>query len=254
MFKNKKLVIGGVVILVLLFLVILIKNSSQSGEWVMFNEQEVAFDEPVDVAFDFYLPWLEAARSADTDPYKEGLAEARILSQNLRARLKEGVASGEMDPVLCQATVPDKIGMRVVYEVENKAEILVMDKQNAPAHSPLVTLLALDGGWYIEDIRCAAGELPPEREFSFEQEGYLLKSDVPAPYDSQYWHLVFEENGQPGYVAPLFFNDESQCQTSETSTEATVCDANSFREATKVVIKGEMTEAGVEVKKLVKIE
>lgn len=213
------------------------------------GEQEVEMYDPVDVVLFFYQPWLNARISTSTDPYAEGLDKYPILSRELRKRLSKtkGQPEGEVDPVLCQTSVPTRISSRTLYESEDKSEILILAKDEGLDGQAVVTLNRLNDGWYIDQIRCAPGEFAPQREFSFEKEGYLLKSVLP-PLDPQYWHLVFEENNQLGHVAPLYFSDESVCILS--NGDEGVCDTSRFVEATKTTVYGEMNEYGVDVKKL----
>ena len=98
--------------------------------------------------------------------------------------------------------------------------------------------------WQITDISCATGELPPEREYSFEQNGFLLKN-VPPPLNDDYWHLVFEQQGQPGHTVPLFFDENSQCVGADGITA--VCNPDEFIEPSAAIVKGEMQEAGLTV-------
>ena len=88
-------------------------------------------------------------------------------------------------------------------------------------------------------------EEAPQREFSFERTGNLLKSDV-APLDPDLWYIVFEENGEKGHVAPLYFDDTSMCKAADGSE--VVCNPDQFTNAADAVVKGEMSEAGVQVK------
>jgi len=78
-------------------------------------------------------------------------------------------------------------------------------------------------------------------------EGNLLKS-VPPPYDPNYWHLVYAQNGTLGYVVPLFFSAMSMC--TDIRGNESVCDPSQFIEVQKVMLRGDMTELGVEVKQL----
>ena len=240
---NNKLIIGIVVALVLIGV----------GAWMLWGGgsigggQEVSMDEPVDIVLDFYRPWFEALQSPDTDPYEAGLASAALLGSELRERLKDAKGQSEVDPVLCQSSVPSKILTRVVYENENGAQILVTAPQKESTEQALVTLTRLNDGWYISDISCSPGEFAPDREFSFEREGHLLKS-VPEPLNSDYWHLVYEENGQPGHVAPLFFDSQSMCTTPDGNTS--VCNPDNFIEPSKAFVQGQLTETGVEVSRV----
>jgi len=217
------------------------------------SPQEVALGTPIDVVLDYYLPWLKARQATTTNPFQEGLASSTILSPELRARLVASESSfmAGLDPVLCQpATTTDiRITARLMNEQTERAQVLVLAK-GLPSQS-IVTVLKQGEGWYISDVSCAAGEFAPEREFSFDQEGNLLKN-VPKPLDSQYWHLVFTEDGKPGHTAPLFFDESSICIVADGSES--VCDTAKFREAIKALVQGEMTETGVMVKKLKMLE
>jgi hypothetical protein len=200
----------------------------------------------VDIVHDLYGPWLKAAQSTTTNPYQEGLGKSPFLSKELRERLE--VPQGGLDPVLCQTVIPAKISMRTVYEGADKTEILVTAKKPATStEQAIFTLLPLDGGWYINSIRCSPGEFAPDSEFSFDREGQLMKK-VSPPLDPQYWHLVFEEDGQTGHYAPLFFSTGSMCHALDGSTA--VCNPDTFIEASKAHVQGQMTEKGVEVKRI----
>lgn len=236
--KNKILIIGGVLILVLVFL---LTNGFIGG-------QEVSKLDPADVVGDFYEQWLRAVKDpVGAIPDLATLATYPILSKTLSASLvtAQADASTTLDPVLCQSRVPDDISIRNVYETDKEVEMLVVSRDKSVTNQAVVKLKSLDGGWYIDDIECSAGEFGPEREFSFERVGYLLKSSVPAPYDSKKWHLIFEENGELGHVAPLIFDSESRC--SQGGSES-VCRPDQFIETQMVSIRGQMTETGVNVK------
>lgn len=215
------------------------------------STQEVSTDEPTDIVYDFYLPWLEAALSTSTNPYKEDLLKYPYLGKELRARLKEAEKNSDgVDPVICQTTLPSKISTRIVSKTEEQVEILVTPSRSAQSLSTeqsLVTLLPLNGGWYINEIRCSAGEIGPEREFSFDREGFLLK-DVPKPLNPEYWHLIFEEDGELGHFAPLLFSAGSVCVALDGNAGA--CAPETFVETSKAHVQGEMSEIGVEVKRL----
>ncbi len=217
-------------------------------------EPEPAEGEPVDIVLDFYEPWLTAVKATSTDPYQEGLAESLILGKELRARLgEEKRSSEESDPVLCQSAVaPDtNLSARPIMENEDQAQVLVMPARQSMQSQASVTLLKQNGGWYVADIECTTGESAPEREFSFEKEGLLLK-DVPEPLDSRYWHLVFEQNGQGGHTVPLFFDEESRCEGP--GQAASPCDPAELTQTSKALVQGEMTEEGVKVKHLKVVE
>lgn len=215
--------------------------------------QEVSMSKPVDVVLDFYEPWLDASKATSTSPYKEGFADSLILSKDLRKQIKAGEkkTENEPDPVLCQLSTPPGISARLVSQSETEAQVVVLSTQKDMTAQSIATLVALNGGWYIDDITCTLGEFAPEREFSFEHEGFLLKS-VPPPYNPANWHIVFEENGQQGHVAPIFFDAASMC-TDLKGTSA-VCVPDELVQTTKVHIQGQMSEYGVQVKNLKQVK
>lgn len=249
--KNKILLAGGVVALIVIIGIVAFffkKSDSPTGGDVQVTDQVVSTEDPSDIVLDFYDAWLEAVKSTSTDPYAAGVASQPILSAGLRAKLEAGKGqTTEIDPVLCLATPPERVISRIVFELDDTMQVLVMAKNATGTLQTLLTLKKQGEGWYIDDIVCSPGEVTPEREFSFDMEGYLLKS-VPPPLDPQYWYIVFEENGEQGHYAPLFIDTESMCVSVE-GNEA-VCSVDTFRDATKVHIYGQMNEIGIEVKRL----
>jgi len=247
---HKKIIVGTLLALILIVLIALSMRSSGDKADQISNSQEVSTQEPIDIVLDFYNPWLEAVKSTDTNPYAEGLATKGILSEELRTRIisSEGRGETEIDPVLCQTTVPERITGRIVSEQENEVRVLVMARgtEGLTAQS-VFTLKRHNDGWFIEDILCSPGEFDIPREFTFEKEGYLLKS-VPPPLNPEYWHLVFEENGELGHVVPLLFTGESSCVAIDGNVA--VCVPDQFPEATKAHIYGQMTESGATVTRL----
>lgn len=241
------LIIGGVVVIIVVITIIVV-FSVRNG--TNLAPQEVSMENPVDTALNFYEAWLSAAQATTTDPYQEGLAETPILSNELRTRLKntEGQSDNELDPVLCQMTVPTRVAALPVYERDDEAQVVVMPREEGKTEQSVFTLLRHNGGWYINEIECSPGEFAPEREFSFETEGFLLKS-VPPPLDPDYWYIVFEQNGEMGHTAKLFFDTDSVCVATDGSESA--CDSSQFVEPSKAYIQGQMTESGVEVKRLI---
>jgi len=232
---NKKIIIAVVLIVL--------------GAWFFTrgSGQEVSQLDVVDTVGGFYDQWLEAVKNPDADPSRADLANLPILSKTLRDKLNEALKQSDAtDPVLCQTVVPENISMRTVSEDADRAEVLITSKDKKVTEQALISLVGQDGGWYIDDIKCSSGEFEEEKEFSFEREGFLLKSSVPSPYDSKNWHLVFAENGQDGHVVPLFFNTESQCTDLDGNKSA--CQPDKFTETTKVFVRGQMTERGVNVK------
>ena len=212
--------------------------------------QQVSTLDPIDVAGDFYNQWLKAEQEPTAEPNQATLANSPILSESLRTRLVSTERNPDTtpDPVLCQTVAPKGISIRTIIALEDEVQILILSKDKAVTEQAVFTLLKLNEGWYIDNIECSPGEFAPEREFSFEMEGNLLKGSVPAPYNSKDWHLVFTQNGQAGNVVPMFFDSESEC-TKLDGTKAT-CNPAELTEATKVFVRGQMSERGVSVKRL----
>ena len=251
----KKLIVIALVVLGVSLLTAGILWQSQefnAKEQVVVNEvtsQEVSTDTPIDIVLDFYGPWLDAMQSTSTDPYKLGLPTTKILSETLRTQLiaSEGRAETEIDPVLCQTTVPERGRARMLFQKDDTASVLVNAKEPGITAQSVFALKRQNEGWYIDNITCYPGEFEAPREFSFEKEGYLLKN-VPPPLDAQYWHIVFEDNGEKGHTVPLLFNVESTCVAVDGSTA--VCAPDQFTEASKVHVYSQMTELGADVVRL----
>lgn len=244
---NKKLIIGCVVAVAAIVIVAIF--FMRGGGMNLGFSQEVSTESPINTTLNFFDPWLAAVQAESTDPYQEGLHEYSILSAELRAHIA-GSRGGDVDPVLCRSVDPEQLSARPVYTRDDEAKVLITSSNPEQFEQSIVTLMSHNNGWYISGIECAAGEFAPEREFTFEQKGFLLKS-VPAPYDSNRWHIVFEQDGQAGFVAPLSFNGGSMCSGGGSET---VCDQNSFVEPSEVMVRGQMTETGVEVQKLEFVE
>jgi hypothetical protein len=201
--------------------------------------------DPIDVVLDFYTTWKTA--SADgADPFTGGTLDLPVVSATLKTALVSAKATTPaIDPVTCQETPAERVRGRLITNMGTTSTILI-ESRNGRETLPtmaLVNLRAEAGEWKIESIECTLGDVAPEVEFTFDREGFLLKS-VPPPYESGKWHLVYEQDGQLGYVAPLLFTAESACVTEEGSVP---CAPDTFTETTKVVVKGNMTELGAEV-------
>lgn len=206
----------------------------------------------MEVVLDFYNPWLESLQGTTTDPWQDELWQNPVLADNVRAMIQTppDTPGASVDPVLCQTTVPERIGTKVIYEQATSAEVAVLARTGAErsVEQAAVTLEAVDGQWQITAINCGSGESAPEREFTFEQEGYLLKDSLPDTMDRQYWHLVYEQRGQPGHTVPLFFDTGSVCI--DLDGNEIPCEPNTLQEASRVFVQGQMLEAGLEVDRL----
>ncbi|MAZ56167.1 hypothetical protein CL653_00010 [bacterium] len=210
------------------------------------KDQVVSNEDPVDIALDFYDNWLEATTSEGTSPEAAGLLDEPLLSQAMRDKLANLNEKPNRDPILCLDILPDKVSSKQLYTNSEETQLIVFSKEYPMAGQSIITMGAAKGGWYIKDISCSE-EFDEPGEFSFEHAGNLLKT-VPAPYDSQYWHLVFEQDGVFGHLVPMLFNEESICISQDGSES--VCNENSLIETKPVVLRGNMIEAGVEVKEL----
>ena len=252
--KDKKIMLLVVLILVAVALLVVgylkVTSTTSSPDGAL-DGQEVSSDDPLDIVSDFYGEWLDTVRSNSTDPQQLGLAQNPILSQELRTKLTEVSGEEEIDPVLCQNPIPEKVNSKSIFSLPDQEQFIVFSKDQREAGQAVVTLQGLNDGWFIQDITCSLGESGVEREFTFEFQGNLLKS-VPPPYDPNLWHLVYTRDDVPGHAIPLFFNTENTC-TDISGSEAT-CDEGQFIDAQKVMLRGNMTEAGVEVKQIEFIE
>ncbi len=205
------------------------------------------------IVLDFYEVWMEARRSTTTDPYAAKLVPTAAFSKDLNQKIADAendFRTNEKDPILCQYEVPEKLRVKVIFENEKAAQLLITPKENTLATQVVVDLdKRAEGFWLIKDISCGSGEQAPDvGEFSFDREGFLMKDSLPAPLDSQYWHLVFEQNGVMGHTAPLFLSGESNCILKD--GEEKVCTDEVLFETMRVTVKGSLTEAGVDVKRI----
>ena len=242
----KKIKIIGIVVVLLAIIGLARHFKGQSG-------QQVSILDPKDTAVNFYDQWLKAVYEP-TNPNllsKDELAKSPLLSKELRTKIANALKDpkNKLDPVLCQSAVPGGgISTRSVYSDEKEVQILVTSKDKKVTEEGVVFLKKLNNGWYINDIECSPGEFAPEREFSFEKVGYLLKGSVPKPFDSKNWHLVFEDNGELGHIVPLFFSADTQCTSLDGAQS--ICKPEQFTETTKVSVHGQMSERGADIKKL----
>jgi len=238
--KQKSIILVGGLVLLAILIAVAVSMKEPA-------EQVVSTDAPVDVVVDFYRQWKEELKSPDTDPYASGLSKSLLLSPELRKKIKsaKGYSGDELDPVLCQTTPDIEIATRRVYEQEDEVQILVTARDKTLTGQATVTLRKYNEGWYMDDIKCSPGEFGEDREFTFEQEGFLLKGSTLETLDPELWYLIFEEDGQPGHYAPLMFSAESKCLNKKGKGD--VCVPDQFTDVTKISVQGQMTESGVEV-------
>ena len=239
---KKIIVIAGIILLIGLIGWVIFGGTNQTFEVVRDTPEE----EPLDVTLDFFSAWLTARNELGDGAFTSDVIASGVLSDAVRARIQSTADTGGLDPVLCQPSLPPRVGGRELFVLPEEAQIMVLSRglSERAERQSIVTLRAINGAWVITDISCATGETAPEREFTFEREGFLLKS-VPPPLNPDFWHLVFEENGVNGHTAPLSFTPDSLCITPDGASST--CDPATFSEPTKVLLKGEMTETGVTV-------
>src|SRR5690606_13259273 len=123
------------------------------------------------------------------------------IGSALRDRLAgfEGqLAVGQEDPVLCMTELPEGLRTTRVYEQGEAAQFMITSTTKGQLGQAIVSMVAKNGLWQITDISCGNGETGPQGEFSFDRSGFLLKQ-VPAPLNSENWHLVYEEEGVLGH-------------------------------------------------------
>ena len=206
--------------------------------------------DPVDAALDFYKPLMTALREAQSDPFVYERDHSKELDQAMQTKLAELASDSRvavLNNLICQTRVPERLRTKRIFEADNEVQILIMAKAEDLLGQAVITLKPVDGRWKITDIVCGTGETAPEREFTFQEPGYLLKN-VPPPLDSQYWHIVFKQEGVLGHTVPLFFNEQSNCIASNGT--GSVCNPDQFTEASQAIVAGEMTESGLTVQRL----
>jgi hypothetical protein len=209
----------------------------------------VKYAEATDAADDFYHKWLLAMQDASAQPDLAALAQSSVLTKDLSAKISSALQSdASPDPVLCQISAAQGISLRNVFVQSDKAEVLVTSKDKKVLNQAVVSLTKKDDTWVISDIKCTNGDVAPEKEFSFDKEGFLLKNSIPKPYNSQNWHLVFADNGVAGNVVPLIFDAKSQCVSLD--GKSAICKPELFKETAKARVWGGMTERGATVVKL----
>ncbi len=250
--RNKSLpillLIGTIVIIGIIIWQVMGNGLSLSGKW------KGVEGDPVDVTLNFYEAWMASSNSTSSDPISDGLLEYDQVGEAVAVMLSgyEGkLAEAEMDPVLCQSETPEGLRTLPVYKQEDSAQVLVMSTTKGQSGQAVVTLAAQKGLWQITDITCGNAETAPDREYSFDKSGFLLKQ-VPEPLDSNYWHLVFEEAGVLGHAVPLFIDGETVCVLQDGSSE--VCSDSALKETMPAHVYGSMSEAGVDVKKIELVE
>lgn len=251
--KNHKILIALVGVLLIVGVAAWLFTTDRSGvDPTQEEEMQKPEGDPVDTVLDFYNPLVSSLK----DPEKELSAfdlEEHVLSEEVRAQIQSAIAGGQeavLSGIICQTTIPDRIRTRSVFELDDQAQFMVMSRDEGLVGQAIVTLVPHEGQWQISEIMCGTGEMAPQGEFSFDVSGFLLK-DVPPPLDSQYWHLIFTQNGERGHFAPLHFDESSVCV--DNGSEST-CVPDQLREKAYVHVQGQMSEIGVNVVRVEYVE
>lgn len=248
--KQIALALGVIVTGILLVVVWQFFASDSASSPAAENAQMVPVDDPIDVTLELYDPWLAGLLSTTTEFNKEELLNAAPLTSELRATLLERIAQTDVavDPIICQANLPERIGAKSIFTNDTEAQVIVVARGQKVPEQALVTLQAIDGKWVLSDVFCSQGEVAPEREFTFEQAGNILKQSLQPPLDPAQWHLIYTKDTVAGYAIPLLFTAESMCIATDGVEQ--VCNPDQLAEATAVFIQGEMQEAGVRVQRM----
>jgi len=216
--------------------------------------------EPFDLTLEIVGEWREnVSTTSEAQISLDEFVKKDIFSQTIRQKLVDTAADTAREPLLdvmfCQAETPPRLVGRVVFETPNEAQVMVLARgQEEPSgYQAIVSLKSNgEGAWSITDIDCVQGEVAPVVEFAFDKNGYLLKS-VPPPYQTGEWHVTFSQedsNGNvvSGYVAPLFFTEESICIAE--NGEESICNPDSLVEPVSALVQGDMSEVGVTVRRI----
>jgi len=212
------------------------------------TSENQAKTDPIDVATSLFTPWLAALQATSSEPDFGLLLATAPVTPELRSRLQQQIdqPAQSVDPVICQPITPERLGAKVVYITDDKAELMVVARGNKVPEQALYTLQWQGSDWIVSDITCSRGELAPEQEYSFEREGNLLKDSLQPPLDASKWHLIYTRDDVAGYAIPLEFNESSVC----ISDAEAVCDLSILNEAAAAKIQGSMQESGVLVERL----
>lgn len=237
----------GIIAIVLIGIIAVLWFSN--GKQLVPNDKQYAAptEDPIDVSVSLIDGWLQNVLATTSVSLAEYLETAPALTETAKENvLARAAIQSEIDPLLCREETPTRVGGKIVYATETEAQVSVIARgvEKTPQQT-LVTVAAEKGEWVITEVACSNGEVgAPIGEFSFVQQGRLVRESAPAPYDATAWHVIFPGvDGSVGIV-PLLFSDASQCGGGE---DLTTCDQSTFSEGEQVVVKANMVEAGAEV-------
>lgn len=242
--KSIKIILLALVVLGAVFFAIQFLGN---GDMSTKNQPSRPTEDPLDVALSLAGNWLLNLQSTTSIPLADFLAGVDYIHDDVAAKLLTGAAvDSEIDPILCQQNTPARVGAKPVYVSDYESQVMVVARggEKTPQQS-LITLEAVDGQWLIVDVSCSNGEVgKPVGEFSFVQTGRLVRQSVPAPYDSETWHVIFNnEDGSIG-VVPLYWYETSVCVKDEVSES---CNLDDLEEGQVVRVLANMTEQGADV-------
>lgn len=250
---RNKIIVGLSILVVIVIMVTLFvfKDKLTSGDTS--RTEATRLSDPRLVTLDFYNQWLSDLKSTTTTPFESGLINSPVLSEEVRDQIDRNQANRKktgVDPVLCLPKIPNRIISKQISSTDNKALVVITprDKDIKTEHQAIVSLTLINNAWVITKLDCSVGETPLAKEFDFEKSGFLLKQSVQAPYNKENWHLVYEQETEPGFVVPLTFNTESLCITADGTLS--MCDQTKLTEATEVFVQAAMTETGAVVKRM----
>jgi len=204
-------------------------------------------EDSIDITMELMRGWLDNQQATTSVSLADFLDTQNGLTDQARSMLLTRQAvGGSLDPVLCQEVIPGRIGAKQIYTQSTDSQVMVMARgADKNPNTAVVTLIADEGEWVVDDVACSAGEQGnTEGEFVFVQSGRLVQASVPAPYDTTQWHLIFTTNTESTGIVPLTFDDASIC------AGGVSCNPATFTEGTVAEVKADMTEAGALVRQL----
>jgi len=257
---NRKYIVLGSLAIFLIAAIVLIINSNSSSSTTTDPKDEVVHrgvaGDPRDIVLDFYELWRERKLATTTDDSTVNPVASEALSYKMIDRLQNfdfASSSEGVDPVFCQTTIPEQFRSKYIYQDEASEQLIISSKDKTIPGQAIVTIDKFNDLWEISDISCSGGEVaPPMGEFSFENEGFMLRDSLPAKFDKTHWHLVFTQDNEPGHTVPLMLDGESMCVGADGGES--VCSADNFKETQKIFAQGQMAEAGLQVKRIRTIE
>lgn len=250
--KRKYIVGAGIVLVIIVVALVFIwrtqPNDSNAPEDSV-EHRGIAGD-PTDITIDFYSSWLSRRKTTNVSSTTANPLDSSALSYQILEKLKDFDFSPKntgLDPILCQTALPNGFRTKTIFSKETTEQILVLSSDKQAGGQAAVTLEKNNGLWEITNITCSTGEQAPDvGEFSFDNEGLLLKDSLPATFDKDYWYLIFKQNDEPGHTAPLLLDEGSMCADAQGGED--ICKADTFYETMHVHVQGQMTESGVSVK------